>query len=651
MSDISPYTQEIQNAVYGEQVRSSIINALNKVNDDNNSYSQIKTDILNAKSAVDAQVESFNGKVENAQTTLNSLQSKVSEANTAKTNLTNATNTANTAKNNLISATNSANTAKTNLQTATTNANTATANANTAKSNLETATANANTAKTDVTSATTNANTAKSALNTSIQSANTANSNLENTISSANTAKNNLQTVINSSGTAKSNLSDVIVQAGTAQTNLEGATSTANTSHSQLVEENATAKKNIEDLRSENFDAQEVLTGLLKVYPTETVEGNPVSFVDGADNIPIKSLKINIEPVQDGTGDPSPTNIRPISGWDSVKLTRVGKNLLKPPTVSTSEHNGISFTYMSDGGIVCNGTSTGVAYSATQNGFRLPVGQYVKNTQSSDGIGVIVQTKTSPNWTTVQGGGVSDRTVTISAEDTLYDLAVRIRIPSGITLNDYVYYPMLRLTSDTEETYEPYNGNTYEISLSDAGTVYGGTLDVLKGELVVDRKMVTVDVASPFTFESSYNTNNQYKNALFGFNSPDAKQPKNTDILMNTICDKFKTLKYNQLTSKNNEYEGIAPVDERVSASAIVRVSFPKSKNIVTLADANAWLANNPFTVVYELATPIVYTLTPQQVTSVLGKNNVWSDAGSVDVEYRTDIKLYIEKRLAELTA
>ena len=56
-------------------------------------------------------------------------------------------------------------------------------------------------------------------------------------------------------------------------------------------------------------------------------------------------------------------------------------------------------------------------------------------------------------------------------------------------------------------------------------------------------------------------------------------------------------------------------------------------------------------TIVYPLATPIVYTLTPQQVTSLLGKNNVWSDAGSVDVEYRTDIKLYIEKRLAELTA
>jgi len=183
-------------------------------------------------------------------------------------------------------------------------------------------------------------------------------------------------------------------------------------------------------------------------YVTDSASGSVAHFVDGADDVPMKSVVINTESA-------------------SATVTRTGKNLLKPQTVSTSVHNGISFTYMSDGGIVCNGTSTAVAYSSAQNGFRLQTGQYIKNTQSSDGIGVIVQTKTSPNWTTVQGGEVSDRTVTISAEDTLYDLAVRIRIPSGITLNNYVYYPMLRFASDADDTYEPYTGETYEVTLVD----------------------------------------------------------------------------------------------------------------------------------------------------------------------------------------
>lgn len=46
-------------------------------------------------------------------------------------------------------------------------------------------------------------------------------------------------------------------------------------------------------------------------------EGAVTSFSDGTD-LPLKSLLVNIEPVQSGSGDPSPTNVRPISGWDAV---------------------------------------------------------------------------------------------------------------------------------------------------------------------------------------------------------------------------------------------------------------------------------------------------------------------------------------------
>lgn len=42
MANIQPYIDQIQNAVYGEEVRSSIVNALVKVNDDNDSYADLK---------------------------------------------------------------------------------------------------------------------------------------------------------------------------------------------------------------------------------------------------------------------------------------------------------------------------------------------------------------------------------------------------------------------------------------------------------------------------------------------------------------------------------------------------------------------------------------------------------------------------------
>ena len=67
MANIKPYTDEIANAVYGEEVRSSIINALKKVNDDNNSYQDIKNQIVASKDDVNEAVAEFDAKVASAQ--------------------------------------------------------------------------------------------------------------------------------------------------------------------------------------------------------------------------------------------------------------------------------------------------------------------------------------------------------------------------------------------------------------------------------------------------------------------------------------------------------------------------------------------------------------------------------------------------------
>ena len=71
MADIKRYTDQIAAAVYGEEVRGSIINALNKVNDDNNSYQDIKNEVVAARA-----------KVEEAQNTLTTLNSANSTAST-----------------------------------------------------------------------------------------------------------------------------------------------------------------------------------------------------------------------------------------------------------------------------------------------------------------------------------------------------------------------------------------------------------------------------------------------------------------------------------------------------------------------------------------------------------------------------------------
>lgn len=48
------------------------------------------------------------------------------------------------------------------------------------------------------------------------------------------------------------------------------------------------------------------------------------------------SVKTHIMPWQEGTGDPSPENVRPIHGWNELKLEHCGKNLLQIPDIAAS---------------------------------------------------------------------------------------------------------------------------------------------------------------------------------------------------------------------------------------------------------------------------------------------------------------------------
>lgn len=284
MANIKPYTDEIANAVYGEEVRSSIINALNKVNDDNNSYQDIKNQIVASKDDVNEAVAEFDAKVASAQDATTALINATSKGNTAKSALDSAITSANTARTNLVSATTSANNAESTLKSATSTAQTATASANDVKKNLDSSISSANSAKSALDTAISNAKTAKSNLDTSTSTGNTAKNNLDTAISNATKTRSDLNAVISSAQSAQSSLSGVIAQASTAQTNLQNATNSATSVFNQLTAENVSAKANLDALRSEDFNAQEILSGVtdirayLGMIETEDVLGITMDY-------------------------------------------------------------------------------------------------------------------------------------------------------------------------------------------------------------------------------------------------------------------------------------------------------------------------------------------------------------------------------------
>lgn len=265
MANIQPYIDQILNAVYGEEVRSSIVNALEKVNDDNNSYADLKKEVIAAKDAVDKDVDAVQQKLNAASTALTNLQNATSAANTAKTNLQNATNTANTAKSNLTNATSTANTAKSNVEAATNATKTAISNANAAKTNLEKVITSATTTQSNLQGVIDNANQIKGQLDSSNATAVTSKKNLDSAISDASVAKSQLQEVINSASSVKTSLSNVISTANTAKSNLDASVATANNVLQSLSAENASAASNIDELKSENFNSQEILSGVADI--------------------------------------------------------------------------------------------------------------------------------------------------------------------------------------------------------------------------------------------------------------------------------------------------------------------------------------------------------------------------------------------------
>ena len=181
--------------------------------------------------------------------------------------------------------------------------------------------------------------------------------------------------------------------------------------------------------------------------------------------------------------------------------------------------------------------------------------------------------------------------------------------------------------SSTATDYEPYQGGTYDITFpTEAGTVYGGTLNVISGELTVDRyfKSFTTLVGKQ---ESA--------DGYFWYSTTDALGiPAISGLNAKLISNRLKTEQNVSQTSFN----GILTI----YANGIIRW---KEQGSLTLAEYRTYLANNPLEICYELATPITYALTPQEIRTLLGTNNIWADAGPISVEYTADTKMYIDSQ------
>lgn len=211
--------------------------------------------------------------------------------------------------------------------------------------------------------------------------------------------------------------------------------------------------------------------------------GNPVQCYP-VENYPL-GVKVSWEPTQEGEGDPSPDNIRPITGRDAVSVTRCGKNLIDTSSLKQDTVYGVTITPNNDGSLTVNGTATQThVYMISeykQNLLINGITYTLSGTPSgADGLTIQIWNK---EWL---GDHVEDRgnggTFTPSKQD-IVPHGIAIRFQGGKSYDNVVVKPQLEIGSSRTD-FEPYAGDTYDIALPD--TVYGGTIDVVTGVVTME---------------------------------------------------------------------------------------------------------------------------------------------------------------------
>lgn len=158
----------------------------------------------------------------------------------------------------------------------------------------------------------------------------------------------------------------------------------------------------------------------VQAYPIGIAGGSIATFTDGADNLPLKSAIVNIEPIQSGSGTPSLDNVRPISGWTSISISHSGEDdsTLKTLTISIPSEPGVVYGGTLD---VISGVLTVtyryVTYNGSENWAAYGSGYRVSNS-AFPGLALAYSTKDVSNWLTRAPYGHNPVSTTVAIENT-----------------------------------------------------------------------------------------------------------------------------------------------------------------------------------------------------------------------------------------
>lgn len=202
--------------------------------------------------------------------------------------------------------------------------------------------------------------------------------------------------------------------------------------------------------------------------------------------------------------------------------------------------------------------------------------------------------------------------------------AINLQIESGSSASPYAPYSNICPISGWTGANVYHSGadtsdaTTYSITFpSEAGTVYGGTVDVTTGKLTVDRAMV--DLGDKNWYPSTAAGRTRFRTSI-----TDIERISSPNVRAPMLCSAYKT------ETANNTYTGKQGISLQQNEADVY--VYDAQRESMTTADFKT--AMSGVQLAYKLATPQTYQLTPTEVTTLLGDNTIWADTGDVTVTY-----------------
>ena len=339
--------------------------------------------------------------------------------------------------------------------------------------------------------------------------------------------------------------------------------------------------------------------------------GNPVTCYPVA-GYPL-GCKVSWEPTQEGSGEPSPENVRPIHGRDSVTVGRCGENLLNPEENANVTYTpyGLTITYIGDNKVHLSGTyqEDGGSFVILNTQQKLLTGKGLKITGFT-----IAGTKQSYM---LYGLRTKDETL----------IAMQAQFVKGDVIDMTV---AIVVSQDTPTTYAPYTGQTTALTLP--RTIYGGTVDAVTGEGQETWKTVTLDGTEEWRTQITITSGK----TGFILQTPEISTPTSPEIKGDIVCNQYPTV------TANDTYRCKTGISVEANKNRFFRI-YNDTYAGGTMAEWKSYLAaqyaaGTPVQIAYKLAKPVPFTATGAQPISALsGVNILLTDADSVTVTGRAD--------------